>query len=88
MRKKTVVEATPPKLIRNTKSLKRFGLYNFEQAGIVVVKPRKRDHVFDNSGTNVKSITAQYGAKYGINGAYFRRASSGDFMPAGALGST
>lgn len=86
MRKKTVaVSTTPPKLIRNTASLKRFGVHEFKEAGIVVIKPRKRDHVFDQSGTNVREVAGNYAAKFVVNGAYFRRDGSGSYNPAGAL---
>lgn len=88
IRKKTVVPTEPPKLIRNTASLKRFGVHQFKEAGIVVVKPRKRDHIFDHSGTNVKEVATSHAAKFVVNGAYFRRDGSWVYNPAWALGTT
>jgi hypothetical protein len=85
--------ALQPRIMRASKprsrGLKRFGLYRFESSGIVIVKARKREHTFVNSGTSAKLLYSGNDSqpKYVINGSYFWRTESGDFMPAGTLGS-
>ena len=77
-----------PKIIRRktTKAIVN-GVNSLKESDIVVVKPTRRVHVFNQSGSTVKKLAEYNSAAYAINGAYFWRQGTGAFYPAGTLGS-
>ena len=93
IRRKPVVTSSSsssgvPQIIRRkTTKVIVNGINSYKDTNIVVVKPTRRVHVFNQSGSTVKKLAEYNSAAYAINGAYFWRQGTGAFYPAGTLGS-